>query len=101
MSSLLQTAQEPRRIYRRRYTGDLTCYRCRVRYRSASVVKAMLLVAYLNDLARKKKPLTADLREDLHSMIRVSDNDAATAIWMHVGERGLYKLAKPSTAMAA
>jgi len=57
------------------------------------VVKAMLLVAYLNRLAGKNEPLTADHEEDLHSMIRVSDNDAATAIWTHVGERGLYKLA--------
>jgi hypothetical protein len=74
-------------------SGDLICYRCRVRYRSASVVKAMLLVAYLNRLARMNEPLTADHEEDLHSMIRVSDNDAATAIWTQVGERGLYKLA--------
>jgi hypothetical protein len=73
--------------------GNLTCYRCRVRYRSASVVKAMLLVAYLNQLTRKNETLTADHEEDLHSMIRVSDNDAATAIWTHVGEQGLYKLA--------
>jgi len=73
-------------------SGDLTCYRCRVRYRSASVVKAMLLFAYLNQLARTNEPLTADHEEDLHSMIRVSDNDAATAIWTHVGKEELSKL---------
>jgi hypothetical protein len=74
-------------------SGNLACYRCDVQYRSASVVKAMLLVAYLNRLARNHEPLTADHEENLHSMVRVSDNNAATAIWAHVGERGLYKLA--------
>lgn len=69
-------------------TGALSCYRCRVRYHSASVVKAMLLVAYLNRLAGEHKELTRDHEAYLNSMIRVSDNDAATAIYAHVGGAG-------------
>jgi hypothetical protein len=74
-------------------TGDLSCYRCRASYHSASVVKAMLLVAYLNRLVGEHKPLTADHETYLDSMIRVSDNNAATAIYAHVGDRRLRALA--------
>jgi hypothetical protein len=73
--------------------GALSCYRCRVSYHSASVVKAMLLVAYLNRLVGEHQELTADHEAYLDSMIRVSDNDAATAIYAHVGDRRLYTLA--------
>lgn len=74
-------------------TGALSCYRCRVPYHSASVVKAMLLVAYLNRLAGEHKELTRDHDAYLNSMIRVSDNEAATAIYADVGDRRLYALA--------
>jgi Beta-lactamase enzyme family len=74
-------------------SGRLRCYRCRVRYVSASVVKAMLLVAYLNRLAETHRPLTSSHHVLLDAMIRVSDNSAATAIYRHVGDFGLYRLA--------
>jgi len=74
-------------------TGNLSCYRCRASYHSASVVKAMLLVAYLNRLVGEHKPLTADHEAYLDPMIRVSDNNAATAIYAHVGDRRLRALA--------
>jgi hypothetical protein len=74
--------------------GTLTCYRCQASYHSASVVKAMLLVAYLNRLAAEGEPLPADHEAYLEAMIRVSDNDAASAIYMHVGDRGLFALAR-------
>jgi hypothetical protein len=74
-------------------SGNLSCYRCRASYHSASVVKAMLLVAYLNRLAGEHKPLTGDHEAYLDSMIRVSDNEAATAIYAHVGDRRLQALA--------
>ena len=61
---------------------------------SASVVKAMLLVAYLDDLQRSGDPLTDRARSVLRRMIRVSDNDAATAIYRAVGREGLYRLAR-------
>jgi beta-lactamase class A len=74
-------------------SGNLSCFRCRLSFHSASVVKAMLLVAYLNHLARSGEPLPADHEAYLASMIRVSDNDAATAIYAHVGDGGLTELA--------
>jgi hypothetical protein len=74
-------------------SGRLRCYRCHTRYVSASVVKAMLLVAYLNRLAERHQPLTSSHHVLLDAMIRVSDNSAATAIYRHVGDVGLYRLA--------
>jgi Beta-lactamase enzyme family len=74
-------------------SGALACHRCRLSYHSASVVKAMLLVSYLDHLAEVGEPLSADHEAYLASMIRVSDNDAATAIYSHVGDKGLSKLA--------
>jgi hypothetical protein len=64
------------------------------RYRSASVVKAMLLVAYL----RRKQSLgqhtiTSYDRSILDPMIEVSDNNAATRCWQIVGDARLYALA--------
>lgn len=74
-------------------TGGLSCFHCRVPYRSASVVKAMLLIAYLNRLVGENEVLTADHEAYLNSMIRRSDNEAATVIYGHVGDRHLRELA--------
>jgi Beta-lactamase enzyme family len=74
-------------------SGNLSCFRCRLSYHSASVVKAMLLVSYLNHLAESGEPLPADHEAYLEAMIRISDNDAATAIYAHVGDKGLTELA--------
>jgi hypothetical protein len=48
---------------------------------SASVVKAMLLVAYLRKLAAEHRGLDSGSRSLLDPMIHVSDNNAATAVW--------------------
>jgi hypothetical protein len=74
-------------------SGELRCYRCGVRYVSASVVKAMLLVAYLDRLAHDRRPLTPSHAALLDAMIRFSDNSAASALYTHVGRAGLYRLA--------
>ena len=60
---------------------------------SASVVKAMLMVAYLDQPSVANRPL--DSRDDslLRPMITVSDNDAAMAVWTIVGNRALQALA--------
>src|SRR5262249_10607557 len=56
------------------------------RFVSASVVKAMLLVAYLDLLAARHRPLTGADRSILTPMIHLSDNAAATAPWSRVGD---------------
>ena len=56
---------------------------------SASVVKAMLLVAYL----RGHDTVGADMRGVLERMIEQSDNDAADVVYGIVGRSGLERLA--------
>jgi hypothetical protein len=75
-------------------SDNLHCYRCRVQYVSASVVKAMVLVAYLDGLAEENQALTGSHHAQLEAMIRVSDNRAATEIYSHVGDAGIRRLAK-------
>lgn len=74
-------------------SGKLHCHECWRRYTAASVVKAMLLVAYLDLVSASKRPLSRTDRTLLGSMIRVSDNDAATAIYLRVGDARLHRLA--------
>ena len=58
---------------------------------SASVLKAMLLVAYARHA--RDRPLTASERALLNPMIRRSDNTAASEIFRRVGVSGLARLA--------
>jgi Beta-lactamase enzyme family len=62
------------------------------RYVSASVVKAMLLVARLRQIGNR--PPGATDRALLAPMIQVSDNDAANAVYGWVGDGGLLALAR-------
>ncbi len=64
------------------------------RFVSASVVKAMLLVAYLDMRAAQHRPLSGADRAILFPMIHVSDNAAATAAWSRVGDGRLRALAR-------
>lgn len=59
---------------------------------SASVLKAMLLVAYTRDA--RDRPLRADEKRLLDPMIRRSDNDATNVLFTRVGTGGLKRLAK-------
>jgi len=61
-------------------------------YVSASLVKTMLLVAYLRTIGNRA-PDTAE-RASLGPMIRVSSNDAADTIYYRVGDAALYGLAR-------
>ena len=63
-----------------------------VQYSSASLVKAMLL-AYLDRKVVRHRELRGSERHLLGPMVRVSDNDAATAIYERVGMGGLNRLA--------
>jgi Beta-lactamase enzyme family len=73
--------------------GRVHGYRASVQYSSASLVKAMLLVAYLNRRDVRRRHLHAGERHLLGPMVRVSDNGAATAVYGRVGTAGLNRLA--------
>jgi hypothetical protein len=61
---------------------------------TGSVVKAMLLVAYLRRLdAMGQHYVDSYSNSFLYPMINVSDNDAATKVWSIVGNAGLYAIA--------
>src|SRR4051794_23335717 len=59
----------------------------------ASVLKAMLLVAYLNRGTVRDRPLRAADHRLLDPMVRRSDNATATRVRAIVGDAGLYRLA--------
>jgi len=69
--------------------GRLYGYREHAPFMSASVVKAMLLVAYLRDHSRVSSPMRAVLTR----MIDYSDNAAADVVYGAVGRSGLTRLA--------
>jgi hypothetical protein len=62
------------------------------RFPSASVSKAMLLVAALRRAAGRR--LSDTTRRLLRPMITVSDNDAASAVYAQVGGEGLRRVAR-------
>jgi hypothetical protein len=61
---------------------------------SASLVKAMLLVAFLDRIDRGGRSLTRQDSLHLGAMIRVSDNDSATAVFHSIGPAELRTLAR-------
>ena len=63
------------------------------RYSSASVVKAMLLVAELRRSQRGGQQLDGPTLNLLRAMITKSDNDSADAIYSRVGDAGLREVA--------
>jgi hypothetical protein len=69
-------------------------YRAAVTYRSASIVKAMLLVAYLRRPDVRHRALRPAERARLDPMIRQSDNRAADAIMRQVGTERLAALGR-------
>jgi hypothetical protein len=73
--------------------GRLHGYRMSAVAPSASVLKAMLLVAYLRKASVRDRALTDYERGLLGPMIRRSDNDAASTILGLVGRSGVMRLA--------
>jgi hypothetical protein len=73
--------------------GRLHGYRARARVPSASLLKAMALVAYLNHGAVRRRELREADRRLLGPMIRRSDNATASTVLRTVGSRRLYHLA--------
>jgi hypothetical protein len=64
------------------------------RFPSASVVKALLLVAYLDRRSVRHRALGPAEKRLLAPMIRTSDNDAASRVMAVVGVAGLRRLAR-------
>jgi hypothetical protein len=64
------------------------------RFITGSLVKAMLMVAYLRRLnAMGQHQIDSTSNSILYPMIHVSDNSAATRCWSIVGNSGLYSVA--------
>ena len=72
--------------------GRLHGYQARRRYASASIVKVMLLVAYLRQLEGRMPP-PAD-QELLHTMIVLSGNKVASIMQGKVGTAAMWKVAR-------
>ena len=60
-------------------------------FKSASAIKATILAALLLKAHEQHRSLTAHEKSLAYSMITVSDNNAATALWNDVGRAGLQK----------
>jgi beta-lactamase class A len=79
-----------------RTEGHLWGLRADRAFPSASVVKAMLLVAYLREPGVRQRPLRVGERALLGPMIRRSDNVAATIVRNRIGNAALVRLARAS-----
>ena len=73
--------------------GHVSGARLHEHFRSASVVKAMMLVAYLQMRSAQQRGLNARDRSLLYPMIHVSDNNAASAVLAAVGAAALARVA--------
>jgi hypothetical protein len=66
-------------------TGALSGLRVHEHFETASVVKVMMLVAYLQRLAAEHRGIDPASNAILSPMIRISDNNAATAVFDAAG----------------
>jgi hypothetical protein len=76
--------------------GRLGGVRLREHFQSASVVKVMMLVAYLQMLSAHHRGLRSADNSLLYPMIHISDNDAASAVLSIVGGAALARVARES-----
>jgi hypothetical protein len=76
--------------------GALSGLRVREHFQSASVVKVMMLVAYLQMLNAHHRSLGAADNALLHPMIHISDNNAASAVLSVVGDAALARVGRES-----
>jgi hypothetical protein len=74
--------------------GKLRGVHVNERFESASVVKVMLMLAYLRQGEVRNRPLTDADRHLLGPMIKRSANDPASTIYERVGAEALYGLAR-------
>jgi Beta-lactamase enzyme family len=76
--------------------GQLSGVRLREHFETASVVKVMMLVAYLQMLSAQHRGLDAADASLLYPMIHVSDNNAASAVLAIVGGAAIARVARES-----
>jgi hypothetical protein len=74
-------------------TGRLDGLRVREHFETASIVKVMMLVAYLRMLDARHRDLGQDDTSLLYPMIHISDNRAASAVLARVGEAAIARVA--------
>jgi beta-lactamase class A len=74
--------------------GDLAGVRLHERFQSASVVKVMFLVAFLQRLNADRRAVSALDNSLLYPMIHVSDNEAASAVLARVGASAVARVAR-------
>jgi hypothetical protein len=74
--------------------GQLRGVRLREHFQSASVVKVMMLVAYLQRLDAEHRGLRSADTSLLDPMIHISDNEAASAVLSVVGDASLARVAR-------
>ena len=74
--------------------GHLAGVHLHEHFRTASVVKTMMLVAYLQMLSAGHRGLGAGDRALLYPMIHVSDNNAASAVLARVGGGAIARVAR-------
>jgi hypothetical protein len=65
-------------------------------FETASVVKVMMLVAFLQMRAAQHRALSAADRALLYPMIHISDNNAASAVYSTVGSAAVSRVARES-----
>ncbi len=74
--------------------GGIAGFHVNRSYRSASLSKAMLFVAYLEKLTREHRQPDSREAFALDAMIRVSDNDSATTLYKRLGPGPMRALAR-------
>ncbi|HWD10779.1 MAG TPA: serine hydrolase [Solirubrobacteraceae bacterium] len=77
-------------------TGRLSGLHVGEHFETASVVKVMMLVAFLRMRAAQHRGLDAADRGLLYPMIHISDNDAASAVYSIVGSAAVSRVARES-----
>jgi hypothetical protein len=75
-------------------SGHVHGVRLHEHFESASVVKVMMLTAYLQMVAAEHRPLGSGDTGLLYPMIHISDNEAASAVLGRVGQGALWRVAR-------
>jgi hypothetical protein len=75
-------------------TGHVSGLRLHERFETASVVKVMMLTAYLQMLAAQHRGLSSSDTALLYPMIHISDNSAASAVFSIVGGIAVARVAR-------